>query len=583
MKKLISIMLCTAMLMSSANVLAEGTGASAAPSEWAFDYISRANGEFLPDVFSHKWFTPITRQQFCELAFNVIDKAGKAEAYKGGFGGEAPFSDTTDEKIIALKLMGIIDGKSEDTFAPNDTLTREEAAVILYRMAGYISDNTFSVTELYYVFDDADKISDWASEKIQIVCNMGLMQGTGSDFMPQKTLTLEEAVVILMRLYDKVMPFVLINANTFEDKLNTYMPKDKNYMFSPLSIKMALALAANGADGTTRDEILKTIEIDENDKLNNLDRFNKKAQTLIKAYQETDFMQVNIANSIWLNTDRTSQLFKHEYSDKVKEFYNAESRSVNNNNAVENINAWANEKTNGKIPSIINNNDFTAMLVNAVYFKASWQNDFNEGATKKDTFTNGDGTESQTDFMNNTKHYNYAKVNGAEIIELPYKRVSYKTGENGETVKETTNIWMSMYVVMHDDEVQNIQSIINTADFKSQFIKLSMPKFKFEYSAGLNDILKSMGISQAFKTDGSAHFEPMFTKDSMYISDVIHKTYIDVNEKGTEAAAITALAGGTTAAPPQPMEIKLNKPFTFVIKDTVHNEILFMGRYAFAK
>ncbi len=583
MKKLISGILCTIMMLASVPVFAEGSGASAAPSKWAFDYISRATGEFLPDVFSHKWFVPITRQQFCELAFNVVDKAGKAEAYKGGFGGESPFTDTTDEKAVALNLMGIIDGKSEDTFAPQDTLTREEAATILCRMAGYISDNSIAVTELYFIFNDSSEISDWASEQIQIVCNMGLMKGNGTDFMPKKTLTLEEAVVVLMRLYDKVMNFVLENADTFEDKLNKYMPKDKNYMFSPLSIKMALALTANGADGTTKEEILNTIGIDEADTLNNLDRFNKKAKTLIKAYQETDFMQVNIANSIWLNKDRTSQQFNQKYSDKMTEFYNAESNTVDNQNAVNKINKWANEKTNGKIPSIINSNDFTAMLVNAVYFKASWQNDFSEGATKKDTFTNGDGSESKTDFMNNTGYYNYTNVNGTEIIELPYKRVSFKTDENGETIKETTNIWMSMYVLLHDDNVQNIQSLINTADFKSQFIQLSMPKFKFEYAEKLNDILNSMGITEAFKTDGSARFKPMFTKDSMWISDVLHKTYIDVNEKGTEAAAVTALAGGTTAAPPKPIEVKLNKPFTFVIKDTVHNEILFMGRYAFAE
>ena len=192
MKRFISSILCSAMLFSGLSafaVEADSSGASAAPSKWALDYISRASGEFLPDVFSHKWFAPITLQQFCELAYNVIDKAGKAEEYKGGFGGESPFTDTSDEKTIALKLMGIIDGKSETEFAPQDTLTREEAAKILCRMAGYIADDSIAVTELFYVFNDADEISDWASSYIQIVCNMKLMQGSGSDFMPKKTLT----------------------------------------------------------------------------------------------------------------------------------------------------------------------------------------------------------------------------------------------------------------------------------------------------------------------------------------------------------------------------------------------------------
>ena len=294
-------------------------------------------------------------------------------------------------------------------------------------------------------------------------------------------------------------------------------------------------------------------------------------------------MQVNIANSIWMNEDKTPQLFSTSYTDKVKEFYDADAQIVNDKNAVESVNKWVTEKTNGKIPSIIDKNDFWAMLVNAVYFKASWQDEFSENATAKAVFIDADGKESETDFMNKTAWYSYADVNGTKIIELPYRRFTYNTDENGETVKETTNIWMSMYILLHDDSVQNIQSIINTADFERTYVKLSMPKFKFEYSESLTDILKSMGITEAFKTDGSANFSPMFTSGSMWITDVIHKTYIDVNEKGTEAAAVTGVAAAGSSIPPEPIEFKADKPFTFVIKDNVHNEVLFMGRYAFVE
>ena len=202
----------------------------------------------------------------------------------------------------------------------------------------------------------------------------------------------------------------------FTDKLNAQMPTDKNYMFSPISIKMALALAANGASGETKEEILNALGV------SSLDDFNALSKDLIERYSQTDILSLNIANSIWMNKDKTSQSFSDDYKKTATEYYNADVKSVKNSNAVKEINSWVSDKTNGKIPTIIQNaDDFWAMLINAIYFKGAWQDEFSEHATKPDQFNNADGTKITIDFMNKTKWFPYAETNSVKILELPYK------------------------------------------------------------------------------------------------------------------------------------------------------------------
>lgn len=203
---------------------------------------------------------------------------------------------------------------------------------------------------------------------------------------------------------------------TFADKLNAQMPADKNYMFSPLSVKMALALAANGAEGDTKNEILNTLGV------KNLDEFNTLSKDLIKRYSQTDILSLNIANSIWINKNKTTQNFSKNFKNIATEYYNADVKTVDNKNAVGEINSWVKDKTKGKIPQIIDNADnFWAMLINAIYFKGAWENEFSTSLTKPDEFTNADGTKTQTDFMNKTNWIPYAETKSAKIIELPYK------------------------------------------------------------------------------------------------------------------------------------------------------------------
>ena len=584
MKKVLSIILCITLVLSCVSSFAASTddeiiektepiahGDLAAPSEWAREYVSKADRIGMTDYFKVPWTQNITRTQFCHLAYNMLDRATDIEWKHTS---EEIFDDTDNAMVISLYLEGIIEGKGDKIFAPHDEITREEAATILKRIAEYTK---LGYTEMYFEFDDGNQISEWASDSVQRVCNLGVMQGVGNNkFDPKGGYTVEQAITTLVRMFDVISDDKFAYMS-FADKMYVNMPVDKNYMFSPLSIKMALMMAANGASGKTKTEILDTINVAD------IDHYNECIRLMIEEYSQSELLKMNISNSIWINSDNTSQRFGEEYNKKLAEVFNAESGVVNNKTAEKEINGWVNEKTQGKIPSIItrDNANFWAMLVNAVYFKGRWQNEFNKSATKKDDFYSRDGKTTSIDFMNKTSWMNYSKKDGITIVELPYLTREEIFDENGEYVetKKLQGVNISMYLMMSDRNFSPEEALYEP-ELKSKYIALSVPKFDIEYSVELNDILKTVGIKKAFETD--AEFRGMFDGGNMWLDSTIHKTYIKVDEEGTEAAAVTGAGMGATSLPPEPLEIKYNKPFTFVIKDNINGEILFMGEYAFA-
>ena len=143
---------------------------------------------------------------------------------------------------------------------------------------------------------------------------------------------------------------------------------------------------------------------------------------MLDKYSESDILTLNVSNSIWINSDKTPQRFSKTYQDMLSKTFDATSDIVTDKNAVSEINGWVNDKTEGKIPTIIteDNKDFWAMLVNAVYFKGRWLNEFNKGATEKDVFTSRDSSQTEIDFMNRRAWMSYANTDGVSIVALPY-------------------------------------------------------------------------------------------------------------------------------------------------------------------
>lgn len=353
-----------------------------------------------------------------------------------------------------------------------------------------------------------------------------------------------------------------ITEDTFAVKLNKKMPQDKNYMFSPLSIKMALAMAANGADGQTKDEILKTCGID------NLDEYNAYAKKLMTSYEKSSNVTLNIANSIWVNQDRMFKGLRlsETYQNTIQKQYDGQANSVTDENAVPIINKWISDKTNGKIQNMLSNSQFWVALVNAVYFKGTWDDAFSTQSTRPSTFTDKNNEKKETLFMHDLRNVHYTDANNVPMIELPYKGNQF-----------------SMYVALTDDPTFDFESQIKNMAYET--VSIAMPKFKTVYDTSLKDTLKDMGMAKAFDKN-NAEFAPMIepSMNLLYISDVLHKTYVDVDENGTEAAAVTAIVVDSgSAATVSYKPFTADHPFTYFIYDNVNKEILFMGQYGFAE
>lgn len=569
MKKKTAALLLAAAMVTVPSAAEEGCGVQPAPSGWAAEYIAKA--ENITKDLNPRWRSAVSRETFCEMTYNMMDGAAEIDWKKAS---PTPLSDVKNEKIDALRLEGIVEGKAEGIFAPEDSLTREEAAIILDRAAQRLNLSEKPQKE---AFADEEEISDKAKDAVKRMCALGVMCGVGEGrFDPKGEYTAEQAAATLVRLLEAVPKQA--EAETFADKLSANMPDDRNYMFSPLSVKTALLTAAEGAGGETRGEILDALNVTD------ADEYGKSLKLMLENYSKSDLLKLGSANSIWVNTDKTTQKFSEEYKAKVKEAFGAEAAEVTDKTAASAINGWVNEKTAGKISSIVdeNNADFWAMLVNAVYFKGRWLSQFSESATEKDIFTSRGGKETSIDFMNKTAWIRCARENGVDIAELPYLTREAVTGEDGEYIetKKLEGVDVSMYLMMSDNDFNPEQTLAN-AKFSSSYTALGVPKFKIEYAADLRDILKKTGINRAFLE--TAEFEGMFNKGNMQITDVMHKTYITVDEKGTEAAAVTGIGMAGTSLPPEPVELRFNKPFTFVIKDNIGGEVLFMGEYAFAE
>lgn len=345
-----------------------------------------------------------------------------------------------------------------------------------------------------------------------------------------------------------------IAKETFTTKLMNEMPQDENFVISPLSIKLAMSLAAVGATGDTQSEILKSIQVDSIEDLAN------SAKDLIY-----DNNGVEIANSVWLNTSRQhGVMFDQGFEKFLTEDFDAKFGLVTDETAVNTINSWVSEKTHSKIPTIVDEPDFVAALINAIYFNQEWKQEFNGDTNFDMTFNNADGTTSEIKAMSTRINTNFYNNGSVRIVEIPYAK--------GD---------LSMYLVLTNGHNIDIKPYLTRMQKKE--VKIMMPKFKMEFSQHLIPVFKELGVQKAF-IPGEATFDDMLNKpEDLYISDIIHKAYIDVNEKGTEAAAATAVLTDKNAIDPGEEEIVelflANSPFSFYIINNSSEEILFAGNY----
>ncbi len=341
--------------------------------------------------------------------------------------------------------------------------------------------------------------------------------------------------------------------------------KTENIFISPTSIALALSMVYNGSDGETKTEIAEALEVSGI----SLEELNQQSQSLITQYSNIDpKVEIAIANSIWTREGFNP---KSSFINLLENWYLAQVKALDfdKEEAVDEINEWVKNNTQEKIESIVDypiSSDVIMYLINATYFKGTWTNEFDPEDNKERIFTNGDSSQEDHIMMYRHDNFSYLENDDFQAISLTY-------GENER---------LSMYVFLPKGELELFMAKLNSenwnnwlTNFQSEKGTIYLPKLKLEYEKSLNEYLKALGMNSAFKE--SADFSEI--APNIFISDVKHKTFVDVNEEGTEAAAVTSVETELTSVgnPEETFYMEVNKPYFFVIRDNDNGENLFTG------
>ena len=346
---------------------------------------------------------------------------------------------------------------------------------------------------------------------------------------------------------------------------------DSNIFISPLSISMALGMTYNGAAGETKEAMHNTLQY------GNLsdEGINKSYKNLIELLIQLDQkVTFDIANSIWYRYPGFQ--VEEDFINVNKEYFDALVRGIdfNDPSTADTINKWIEDNTNGYIKDMVDKpiNPLTVMfLINAIYFKGTWTYEFNEEDNKDDYFYLSDGSQIECKMMSHKNEYKYFADDLMQVIDLPY----------GDGLFSMTII-LPKYKVDIDSLICSINeetwnSWMNK--FSKQEVNLFLPKFKIEYFIGkkLIEVLTTLGMGIAFDPD-SADFSEITKLDQIWIEEIKHKTYVEVNEEGTEASAATVVEMWRSEGGEKEIFMKIHRPFIFEIRENESGTILFVGK-----
>jgi serpin B len=353
-------------------------------------------------------------------------------------------------------------------------------------------------------------------------------------------------------------------------EINQQEAATKNIFISPLSVSMALGMTLNGANGETKTAMEQTLELAGL----TTEEINQSYQSLIELLTQLDPKVIfEIANSIWYREEMT---FDPTFIDVNQQYFDAVVQAVNFNDAeaaAALMNAWVKNKTHGKIEKIVEASAIdwqTVMfLINAIYFKGTWTYEFKKEDTRDDLFTRLDSTQASCKMMKLTGDLSYFETASFQAVDLPYGNQLFS---------------MTIFLPTSTAGVDSLMEEFNQANWESwlsgfseQAIELHLPKFTLEYELTMNDVLKALGMEIAFD-EYRADFTRMYHgPERLFIDEVKHKTFVEVNEEGTEAAAVTSVEIGQTSVPSYKL-MRVDHPFIFVIRDHHSQTILFMGK-----
>ncbi len=351
--------------------------------------------------------------------------------------------------------------------------------------------------------------------------------------------------------------------------------REGNIFFSPYSISTALAMTYAGARGETAAEMARTL------------RFEVPSEQLHPAFAAIGKAldaegskrgyRLSMANRLW---GQQGDHFLPDFLALTRESYGAELAPVDfasqTASARRAINSWVEQRTQSKIKDLIQPGDLTdrtrLVLTNAIYFKGRWSEPFETGATEEANFHVDAKQDVRVPMMHRTSGLAYWAGDGLKVVALPYSR--------GD---------LSMVILLPDkaDGMEALEAGLTAKNLakwldglRPNEVKVSLPRFATSSRFKLADVLKAMGMSQAF-SPGPSDFSGISTEEDLSLSEVIHQAFVDVNEEGTEAAAATAVVQSPPSpVPPPPVEFRADHPFVFLIRDKARGSILFLGRVA---
>lgn len=342
-----------------------------------------------------------------------------------------------------------------------------------------------------------------------------------------------------------------------------------NMMVSPLSISMALGMMRNGAANATLDSMNRTLFVSGLSEA----EINEAYKSIVETFRSLDpNVKMQIANSIW---NRQGFTVNSDFLNSNKNYFDAEITSLDFSNpeSVNTINTWVDDKTNHLIKKIVDQipDEAVMYLINAIYFKGQWKCQFEPKDTKElDFLINGTNVKVPT--MRQKTNLRYFKGEYFEAVEMPYNQGNFNCTvllpEAGKTI----------------NDIAPAMTLGNWTSWVDQFMEyevtLEIPKFKYEYEEkNVKPVLEDMGMGIAFD-DNLADFSRINPDYQLFISDIKHKTFIETNEEGTEAAAVTSVEVGTTSInpdEPQPVLVQVNRPFIYLITEKSSQTILFIG------
>ncbi len=350
------------------------------------------------------------------------------------------------------------------------------------------------------------------------------------------------------------------------------LQEDENILISPFSISTALSMTYNGARGETQTAMAEVLGFSDM----SVDDVNLAYKNLTDYLTGADDrVTLDIANSIWADDGFAVD---SAFIAVNRDYYNAESNTLDFGNpaSVNTINQWVSNNTNQKIESIIDAIPPEAVmyLINALYFKAAWTWEFDPDLTADWPFYRYDGGTETVRMMSQLAEFYYYQNEDMQIVDLPYGDEKFSmtlilpasgTDINGFIADITQSEWGSWMDSLSTEKTQ---------------VAVRLPRFTFEYKETLNDVLIALGMGPAFAMN--ADFTGINPFGGLYINRVLHKTFIEVNEEGTEAAAVTAVEVGYVSVPAYP-QIVLNRPFLFAIREQESGTIFFMGKVLYVE